>query len=41
MPIPEYPEFAPVTIDMRDDLYPALNLLADGVSEFTFRNNFV
>lgn len=36
MPIPEYPEFAPVTLDMRDDLYPALNLLADGVSEFTF-----
>ncbi|MBU0926849.1 MAG: DUF2156 domain-containing protein [Spirochaetes bacterium] len=36
MPIPEYPEFAPVSIDMRDDLYPALNMLADGVSEFTF-----
>jgi hypothetical protein len=36
MPIPEYPEFAPVSLDIRDDLYPALNMLADGVSEFTF-----
>ncbi len=36
MSIPEYPEFAPVSLAMRDDLYPALNMLADGVSEFTF-----
>lgn len=36
MPIPEYPEFAPVSLDMRAELYPALNMLVDGVSEFTF-----
>lgn len=36
MKIPEYPEFAPLSVDMRDELYPALNLLSDGVSEFTF-----
>lgn len=36
MPIPEFPEFAPVALDMRDNLYPALNMLVDGVSEFTF-----
>lgn len=41
MKIPEYPEFAPLTLDMRDELYPALNLLADGVSEFTFSNLFL
>jgi len=36
MLIPEYPEFAPLSIDMREDLYPALNVLPDGISEFTF-----
>lgn len=36
MSIPEFPEFAPVSLEMRDSLYPALNMLADGVSEFTF-----
>jgi len=41
MPIPEYPEFAPVSLDMRDCLYPALNVLADGISEFTFSNIYL
>jgi uncharacterized protein len=36
MSLPIYPEFAPLSIEMRDDLYPALNVLPDGVSEFTF-----
>lgn len=36
MTIPEYPEFAPISLDMREQMYPALNMLADGVSEFTF-----
>lgn len=36
MQIPEFPEFAPLSLSMREDLYPALNVLADGVSEFTF-----
>lgn len=36
MPIPTYPEFAPLGIDAREELYPALNLLPEGISEFTF-----
>ena len=36
MTIPKYPEFAPLTLEARDILYPALNLLPDGISEFTF-----
>ncbi|TFG84218.1 MAG: DUF2156 domain-containing protein [Spirochaetales bacterium] len=41
MKIPEYPEFAPIGIEMRDELYPSLNLLSDGVSEFTFSNLYL
>ncbi len=36
MKIPDYPEFAPITLDMRDEMYPVLNMQADGISEFTF-----
>jgi len=36
MNLPKYPEFAPLTLEMREVLYPALNLLPDGISEFTF-----
>jgi hypothetical protein len=39
--IPEYPDFAPVSLDMRDCLYPALNMLKDGISEFTFSNIYL
>jgi uncharacterized protein len=39
--IPVFPDFAPISIDMRDDLYPALNMIADGISEFTFSNLFL
>ncbi len=39
--IPEYPEFAPVSLEMRDCLYPSLNLLKDGISEFTFSNLYL
>ncbi len=41
MPIPLYPEFAPIALDMRDELYPALNLSRDGISEFTFSNLYL
>jgi len=41
MPIPEYPEFAPVSLDMRDELYPALNMISAGISEFTFSNLYL
>jgi hypothetical protein len=36
MPIPVYPDFAPLGLDMKDELHPQLSLTADGVSEFTF-----
>ncbi|MEI6876993.1 MAG: phosphatidylglycerol lysyltransferase domain-containing protein, partial [Spirochaetota bacterium] len=41
MPLPLWPEFAPVSLDMRDDLYPALNELPSGISEFTFSNLYL
>lgn len=41
MKIPEYPEFAPISLEMRDEFYPALNMLADGISEFTFSNLYL
>ncbi len=39
--VPVYPEFAPVSLEMREALYPALNLIPDGISEFTFSNLFL
>jgi hypothetical protein len=36
MPIPVYPDFVPLGLDLTDDLHPQLSLTADGVSEFTF-----
>lgn len=41
MLIPQYPEFAPIALDMRDEFYPSLNLLKDGISEFTFSNLYL
>ena len=41
MVIPEYPEFAPVSLEMRDELYPSLNMITDGISEFTFSNLYL
>lgn len=34
--IPEYPVYTPLSWDMLDELYPLLNNLSDGISEFTF-----
>lgn len=34
--IKNYPEFTPLSLEMRSELYPSLNLLKDGISEFTF-----
>jgi hypothetical protein len=39
--VPVYPEFAPISLEMRDALYPALNLIVDGISEFTFSNLYL
>ena len=36
MPVPCYPEFAPLGLDLKSSLHPRLSLTADGVSEFTF-----
>lgn len=39
--IPLFPEFAPIALGMKDELFPGLNLLPDGVSEFTFSNLYL
>jgi len=36
MSIPCYPDFVPLTIDLKSEMHPRLSLTADGVSEFTF-----
>jgi len=36
MIIPCYPDFVPLTIDLKSEMHPRLSLTADGVSEFTF-----
>jgi hypothetical protein len=39
--IPFFPDFTPVSLDLKSDLYPALLRAADGVSEFTFSNLYL
>lgn len=41
MNIPEYPQFAPIDLSMKDLMYPAFNLIKDGLSEFTFSNLYL
>ena len=36
MPIPSFPDFTPLTIDLKSEMHPRLSLTPDGVSEFTF-----
>ncbi len=36
MSVPNYPEFAPIELGMRNELYPSLNMITAGISEFTF-----
>ena len=36
MPIPPFPEFTPLTIDLKNEIHPKLSLTPDGVSEFSF-----
>jgi len=40
-PIPLYPDFAPIALPMIDQMHPSLNLLKDGISEFTFSNLYL
>jgi hypothetical protein len=39
--IAEYPDSAEISIDMRPVLHPKFQLLADGISEFTFSNIYL
>ena len=36
MAIPSFPEFTPISIDLKSEMHPKLSLTPDGVSEFTF-----
>jgi len=36
MLIPSFPEFAPISLGLKDEMHPRLCLTPDGVSEFTF-----
>jgi len=41
MPIPDYPEFVELSLDLRPELHPRFQQLPDGVSEFTFANLYL
>lgn len=41
MVIPSYPDSAPISLEMQADLHPALSVIEDGISEFTFANLYL
>lgn len=41
MPIPSFPEFAPIAAGLKTEIDPELSLTPDGVSEFTFSGFFL
>jgi hypothetical protein len=41
MAIPRYPDFAPITLEMQSELHPALSVIEDGISEYTFANLYL
>jgi hypothetical protein len=41
MPIPCYPDFTPLSRELKDEMHPRLSLTPDGVSEFTFANLYL
>jgi hypothetical protein len=41
MSVPCYPEFIPITLELKEILHPRLSLTSDGVSEFTFSGLFL
>ena len=41
MSVPCYPDFIPLSLDLKDVLHPRLSLTVDGVSEFTFSGLFL
>ena len=36
MAIPQFPDFTPMSIELKSDMHPKISLTVDGVSEFTF-----
>jgi hypothetical protein len=41
MLIPLFPDFAPISLDLKEAIHPALKAAKDGVSEFTFANLYL
>jgi hypothetical protein len=41
MMIPRFPEFTPLSLELKAELHPHLSLTPDGVSEYTFSNLFL
>jgi hypothetical protein len=41
MIIPCFPEFVPLTMDLKNEMHPKLSLTPDGVSEFTFADLYL
>jgi len=41
MKIPVFPDFVPMSIDLKEDMHPGLNMSPDGVSEYTFSNLYL
>ncbi|MDR0388661.1 MAG: DUF2156 domain-containing protein, partial [Spirochaetaceae bacterium] len=41
MIIPNFPDFVPVTLELKRELHPHLSLTPDGVSEYTFSNIYL
>ncbi|WP_037570822.1 DUF2156 domain-containing protein [Spirochaeta cellobiosiphila] len=41
MNIPNYPDFIPVTLDIRDEMHPFFTILPQGISEYTFAGLFL
>lgn len=41
MNIPDFPNFVPMGMDLKAEMYPRLNLSEDGVSEYTFSNLYL
>jgi len=41
MSVPCYPDFVPLTIDLKSEMHPRLSLTVDGVSEFTFSSLYL
>jgi hypothetical protein len=41
MLIPEFPDFVPMTLELKNEMHPQLSLTPDGVSEYTFSNLYL